>query len=52
MLIIKIDKNIKLKIINTKILSKAISIVFDIARLYNFCRVCIIESQFRNEVLI
>ena len=43
---------IKLAIIKTKIPSKAVSIVFDIERLYTFCRVCVLGSQFRNKVPI
>ena len=46
------QSNIKLAIINTKILSKAVSIVIDIERLYPFCRVCVLGSQFRNKVPI
>ena len=41
--------NIKLAIINTKIPSNAVSIVFDIARLYTCWRVCALKSQFRNK---
>ena len=46
------QSNIKLAIINTKIPSKTVSIVFDIERLYTFCRVCVLGSQFRNKVPI
>ena len=46
------QSNRKLAIINTKILNKAVSIVFDIGRLYTFCRVCVFGSQFRNKVPI
>ena len=47
-----IQSNIKLAIINTKIPSRAVSIVFDIERLYTFCRVCVLGSQLRNKVPI
>ena len=46
------QSNIKLAIINIKIPRKAVSIVFDIARLYTFCRVGDFGSQFRNKVPI
>ena len=46
------QSNIKLSIINIKIPSKAVSIFFDIARLYTFCRVGDFGSQFRNKVSI
>ena len=46
------QSNIKLAIINTRIPSKAVSIVIDIERLYTFCRVCVLGSQFRNKVPI
>ena len=40
------QSNIKLAIINTKIFSNAVSIVFDIAKIYTFCRVGRFGSQF------
>ena len=46
------QSNIKSVIINTIIPKKAVSIVFDIERLYTFCRVCVLGSQFRNKVPI
>ena len=46
------QSNIKLAIINKQIPINAVSFVFDIARLYTFCRVCAIWSQFRNQVPI
>ena len=46
------QSNKKLAIINTKIPNKAVSIVFDIVRLYTFCRVCVFGSQLRNKVQI
>ena len=45
------QSNIKLAIINRKISSKAVSIVVDIERLYNFVKL-FLESQFINKVLI
>ena len=44
--------NIKLDFINTKIPCNTVSIIFEIGRLYNFCRVCAFESQFINKATI
>ena len=46
------QSNIKLAIINTKMPSKAVSIFFDIARLYTFSRVCALGRQVINKVPI
>ena len=46
------QSNIKFAIINTKSPTKALSIFFDIARLYSFSRVCAFGRQFRNKVPI
>ena len=42
----------KLAIINKKFLTKAVLIVFNIAKLYTVYRVCSFDNQFRNKVTI